>query len=89
MVVGADGRYSTIRKLAGIQLDNESHQFDFEWFDMPALEGKRYLPHIQIENVGMLIYIPKGSGLVQVGWVIRKGAYSNLRKKGIESFQSS
>ncbi|WP_017154468.1 FAD-dependent oxidoreductase [Bacillus bingmayongensis] len=88
LVVGADGRYSTIRKLAGIQLDKESHQFDFVWFDMPALEGKRYLPHIKIENEGMLIYVPKGSGLVQVGWVIRKGTYSDLRRKGIESFQN-
>ncbi|AAY60240.1 FAD-dependent oxidoreductase (plasmid) [Bacillus cereus] len=87
LVVGADGRYSTIRKLAGIPLDKESHQFDFVWFDMPALEGKRYLPHIQIEDEGMLIYIPKGSGVVQVGWVIRKGTYPDLRKKGIEYFQ--
>ncbi|MDZ5610848.1 FAD-dependent oxidoreductase, partial [Bacillus pseudomycoides] len=25
---------------------------------------------------------------VQVGWVIRKGTYSDLRRKGIESFQN-
>lgn len=87
LVVGADGRYSTIRKLAGIQVEKEDHKFDFVWFDMPKLKDKRYPLQIRIEEEGMLIYIPKGTNVVQVGWVIRKGTYPELRKKGIEYFQ--
>ncbi|MED3994641.1 FAD-dependent oxidoreductase [Peribacillus frigoritolerans] len=87
LVVGADGRYSTIRKLSGIQLEKEQHKFDFIWFDMPVLKGKKYPLQIQIEDEGMLIYIPKGPDVVQVGWVIRKGTYSQIRNKGIEEFQ--
>jgi 2-polyprenyl-6-methoxyphenol hydroxylase-like FAD-dependent oxidoreductase len=87
LVVGADGRYSTIRKLSGVQLEKEQHKFDFIWFDMPVLKGKKYPLQIQIEDEGMLIYIPKGPDVVQVGWVIRKGTYSEIKNKGIEDFQ--
>ncbi|MBA4493088.1 FAD-dependent oxidoreductase [Paenactinomyces guangxiensis] len=87
LVVGADGRYSTVRKLSKIQIEKEQHKFDFIWFDMPASKDRKYPLQIRIENKGMLIYIPKGSQVVQVGWVIRKGTYPEIKSKGIEHFQ--
>jgi len=88
LVVGADGRYSTIRKLAGIQLEQETHTLDFLWFDLPGqIEGQAGRIQIQIEQEGMLIYTPKGSSLTQVGWVIPKGAYPEIRKQGLESLK--
>jgi 2-polyprenyl-6-methoxyphenol hydroxylase-like FAD-dependent oxidoreductase len=87
LIVGADGRYSTVRKLAGIQTEKENEKFDFVWFDMPVLESQKYPYQIQIEDEGMLVYIPKGRNVVQIGWVIQKGTYSELKKKGIEYFR--
>jgi 2-polyprenyl-6-methoxyphenol hydroxylase-like FAD-dependent oxidoreductase len=86
LVVGADGRYSTIRKLADMSQTMDKFEFDFVWFDMPKTLEKDYPLQIKIEDRGMLIYIPKGEDLVQVGWVIRKKTYPELVKKGIDDF---
>lgn len=90
VVVGADGRYSTIRKLAGIELEQEKHVLDFLWFDLPGqLDGNTGDIQIQIEKEGMLIYTPKGQNLTQVGWVIPKGTYADIRKDGLEAFKNN
>ncbi|WP_010496551.1 FAD-dependent oxidoreductase [Paenibacillus elgii] len=86
LVAGADGRHSTIRKLAGLSQTMGEFELDFVWFDMPKVPGKDYPLQIQIEDEGMLIYIPKGEDQVQVGWVIPKKTYPELVKKGIEDF---
>lgn len=86
LVVGADGRYSTIRKLADLSQTMDKFEYDFVWFDMPKILGKNYSLQIKIEDQGMLIYIPKGEDFVQVGWVIRKKTYPELVKKGIDDF---
>lgn len=82
-VVGADGRYSRVRKLAGIEAKGEPFPLDFVWFDMPALEGVSYPGQISVTDAGYLIYVPMGRSL-QIGWVIPKGSYSEVRKQGIE-----
>ena len=81
LLAGADGRHSTIRKLAGLSQTIGEFEFDFVWFDMPQVPGKDYPLQIQIEDEGMLIYIPKGEDQVQVGWVIPKKTYPELVKK--------
>ncbi|PGK39835.1 FAD-dependent monooxygenase [Bacillus cereus] len=86
LIIGSDGRYSTIRKSSGITHTNEKFQFDLIWFDIPRKKEVEHNLQMRIEDKGMLIYIPKGSDLVQVGWLIRKGEYSQLRKKGIDYF---
>lgn len=87
LVVGADGRHSTVRKLAAIPLEDDPIPFDFLWFDMPEAPGISFPLQIAIEDSGMLIYIPKGEGMVQVGWVIEKSTYGALRKNGIDAFR--
>ncbi|KPV60013.1 hypothetical protein QJ48_07895 [Paenibacillus sp. A3] len=86
LLAGADGRHSTIRKLADLSQTMGEFEFDFVWFDMPKVPDKDYPLQIQIEDEGMLIYIPKGEDQVQVGWVIPKKTYPELVKKGIEDF---
>lgn len=86
LVAGADGRYSTVRKLANLPQSMAKFDFDFVWFDIPKAPGKTYPLQIKIEDEGMLIYIPKGEDLVQVGWVIRKKTYPRLVEKGIDRF---
>lgn len=86
LIIGSDGRYSTIRKLSGITQTNENFQFDLIWFDMPRKKEVEHNLQMRIEDKGMLIYIPKGKDLVQVGWLIQKGEYPQLRKMGINHF---
>ncbi len=87
LVVGADGRFSTIRKLAGIEQQVKGVPFDFIWFDLPNPEHKRYPLSINIEDSGLLIYIPMGRDRVQVGWFIPKGGYKALREAGLDHFR--
>lgn len=88
LVIGADGRFSTVRKLSGVEMEQESHTLDFLWFDLLGQpEGQSGNLQIQIDNEGMLIYTPKGAALTQVGWVIPKGTYPALREEGIDAFK--
>lgn len=87
LIVAADGRYSTLRKLAGIEQHVVGQPFDFIWFDLPIREDQHYPLSINIEDSGMLIYIPMGRDRVQVGWFISKGGYKKLREAGIAHFR--
>lgn len=88
LTIGADGRFSTIRKLSGTRMKQEKHALDFLWFDVPGQPGGPSGDiRIQIEREGMLIYTPKGPDLTQVGWVIPKGTYADIRQQGLDIFK--
>ena len=86
LVIGADGRGSSIRKLAGLTLGKTSPPMDVIWFRLSLPDGEK------IEDVNgrigsghMLVIIGRRDHL-QVGVVIMKGSYKALREEGIESF---
>ncbi|QKG84875.1 FAD-dependent oxidoreductase [Kroppenstedtia pulmonis] len=86
LVIGADGRHSAVRRLADIKLLEAQSQFDFIWFTIPS-PGKQEAPKVQVEDQGILIYVPMYPNRVQLGWVIPKRTYPAVKKRGIESFR--
>lgn len=89
LTVGADGRFSRVRRLAGFEPQRTSPPIDVLWFRLSRREGDR------IESLGARI----GNGLFvlfidrfdywQMGIVIPKGGYRNLRSAGLQSLQDS
>ncbi|MBQ0140028.1 MAG: FAD-dependent monooxygenase [Kurthia sp.] len=86
LVVGADGRYSTVRKKAQIDSEIRKHGFDLLWARIPA--PKNWTPSIKMALVdGMQISLfTQVNDYVQIGWNIEQGSYSALRKQPFEPF---
>ncbi|UFP92936.1 FAD-dependent oxidoreductase [Gloeobacter morelensis] len=88
LTVGADGRTSRTRQMAGIDLVKFSQAVDVLWFRLP-----RY-PH---EPEGVLYRVGQGavmgqadrSDVWQISYIIRKGTYQKLRAQGIEGLHRS
>ena len=90
LTIGADGRGSTARRLAKIELGKTSPPMDVIWFKLPlptetemqeAISG-----HI---GSGTMIAVINRKEYLQVGYIIMKGAYKELRNQGIEHFHET
>ena len=90
LTVGADGRFSRLRQLAGFEPIKTSPPMDVLWFRLSRS------PH-DVQDLGVVGRAVGGHLLVmidrldywQVGYVILKGSYQKLRDSGIEALQKS
>ncbi len=92
LTVGTDGRFSRLRKLAGLGADRAtgSSPMDVFWFNLPREEENP-------EGAGAVFRFGRGSLLVlmdhsdywQVGYIIPKGYYPRLKEKGISALRDS
>lgn len=88
LVVGADGRFSTLRTLAGISLSSSKQSFDLLWFDYPSNDTLPYQLGLEFSDEGLLLFIPQEKKMIRVGWILEKGAYALLQKEGNEKFHA-
>lgn len=90
LTVGADGRFSKLRQLAGFEPIKTSPPMDVLWFRLPRSPQDP-------ERTGLTGRIGKGHMLAiidrldywQLGYVVLKGSYNQLRTAGIEALQQS
>jgi 2-polyprenyl-6-methoxyphenol hydroxylase-like FAD-dependent oxidoreductase len=90
LTVGADGRFSRIRRLAGLEPVKGSPPMDVFWFDLPREPGDP-------DEAGAVFRFGPGSLLVlmdhsehwQVGYIIKKGGYERLRAAGLPALRRS
>jgi 2-polyprenyl-6-methoxyphenol hydroxylase-like FAD-dependent oxidoreductase len=83
-VIACDGRYSRIRKLAGLALTQSPAQFDVLWFKLPApdsLKSDLLKPDLQqsetpfmacLEPARQFALYPSWDGRLQIGWIVEK-----------------
>ncbi|HEY4432783.1 MAG TPA: FAD-dependent oxidoreductase [Candidatus Cybelea sp.] len=88
LVVGADGRHSTVRALAGLSVDNLGAPMDVLWMriskspsDPTAALGRLITGHL-------MVTLDRGD-YWQVAYIIAKGSYDSLKSRGIEALQQS
>jgi 2-polyprenyl-6-methoxyphenol hydroxylase-like FAD-dependent oxidoreductase len=86
VVVGADGRYSTVRKLADIPTKIIRHGYDVLWAKIPS--PARWEPTIRMALVNnhQLALFTQAGGFVQIGWNIPQDSFSTLVKQPFEPF---
>ena len=90
LTVGADGRFSRIRRLAGLEPVKGSPPMDVLWFDLPREPGDP-------DEAGAVFRFGPGSLLAlmdhfehwQVGYIIPKGGYGRLRTAGLPALRRS
>lgn len=86
LVVGADGRHSTVRKLAGLQVEDIGAPMDVLWLRLSRRpeDGDDSLG--RIEPGRFFIMLNRGD-YWQCAFVIPKGGFNELRRKGLEAFR--
>ncbi|WP_077619499.1 FAD-dependent monooxygenase [Bacillus sinesaloumensis] len=86
IVVGTDGRFSTVRKLAGISATEETHGYDVLWAKIPAPADWEPSTKMVLANGHQLALFTQTGGMIQIGWNIEKGTFNTLRKQSLEVF---
>jgi 2-polyprenyl-6-methoxyphenol hydroxylase-like FAD-dependent oxidoreductase len=90
LTIGADGRGSSARRLAKIELGKTSPPMDIVWFKLPLPTDTELVEAVSGKlGSGTMIVIINRKEYLQVGYVIMKGSYKELREKGIEDFQET
>jgi len=83
VVVGADGRFSQIRRLGGFKAAYEHHDFDVVWFVIPEPPGWSSTFYLSLGSQVQCLLLPKYPHAVQVGIVLPKGAWREWRDAGV------
>jgi 2-polyprenyl-6-methoxyphenol hydroxylase-like FAD-dependent oxidoreductase len=86
LVVAADGRFSRLRSLAGLEPVRTPSQFDLLWFRLPRRETDP-APGVFVSHGGWIVLHNRGAEW-QVGCTIVKGSYARIRAEGLESLHS-
>jgi len=88
LVIGADGRGSTVRDKAGLKLSRTSPPMDVLWFTVPRDRDSALGAVAGRFGAGtMMAMIDRGEEW-QIGFVILKGSYRALREAGMEAFRA-
>jgi 2-polyprenyl-6-methoxyphenol hydroxylase-like FAD-dependent oxidoreductase len=86
LVVGADGRHSTVRDKAGLKSDDYGAPMDVLWFRLPHRGADQTETFGHIEAGSMMIMLDRGD-YWQCAYVIPKGGIDRIKAEGLEAFR--
>jgi len=88
LVVGADGRHSTVRERAGLQVEDIGAPMDVLWMRLSKRpeDGTQLLGRILPGR--LFVMIDRGD-YWQCAYVIPKGGFEEVRSKGLDAFRNS
>ncbi|MGB8684975.1 MAG: FAD-dependent monooxygenase [Candidatus Binatus sp.] len=81
-VIACDGRASVIRKRAALPQDRIMQGFDVVWGHAPGQFPDARTARGYIGSRHLLIMYPSPEGHTQIGWVIDKGTFGDIKKMG-------
>lgn len=85
IVVGCDGRYSTLRKLGGFEAIQRPMKRDVIWFRLPRPEAwPDTFTSVRIIRGHHLIILPCYPDLLRVGMYMPKGGFKEFKAKGLD-----
>ncbi len=80
LVIGCDGRSSSIRKLSGLTLNEEAKPFNVVWFKLPDTD---LIPQsnpftIFVKGEAVFSLFRSSEGLIQVGWSVQNEDWKSV-----------
>jgi 2-polyprenyl-6-methoxyphenol hydroxylase-like FAD-dependent oxidoreductase len=87
LVIGADGRHSTLRAAAELKVRDLGVPIDVLWFRMPRRDSDPAAVMGRIVRERLVVLIDRGS-YWQVAYVIRKGSLDDVRRHGLDAFRA-
>jgi len=88
LVVGADGRFSRVRKLTGLKPEKVSSSLDVLWFRISRKPEDSTEGLLRFGNQRVVALLDRPDHW-QIGYVIPKGKYQEVRAASLESFRQS
>lgn len=88
ITIGADGRHSRLRDLAGLEAIPTSAPMDVLWFRLPRLPEDAEGLNGRIGKGRMLVLLDRAEQW-QIGYVIAKGGYQEIRSQGLETLRQN
>ena len=91
LTVGTDGRFSTVRRLAGFEPIKTAPPMDVLWFRLPKLQGEPAVVGGAFGGIGggRIFIVLERHDYWQAGLVFPKGQYQALRAQGVEAIRKS
>jgi 2-polyprenyl-6-methoxyphenol hydroxylase-like FAD-dependent oxidoreductase len=83
VVIGADGRFSTIAKLGGFTAEYEHHDFDIVWFTIPQPPGWSSTLYVSLGGDVRGLMLPKYPHHIQAGIALPTGEWKRWKQKGL------
>ena len=88
LVVGADGRFSRLRKLVNLQPRQIASSMDVLWFRLTRTPGEIREGLLRFGKQGIMALLDRPDHW-QIGFVIPKGKYREIRDASLESFRQT
>ncbi|WP_220199290.1 FAD-dependent oxidoreductase [Ktedonospora formicarum] len=88
LTVGADGRFSRVRKLAGLEPKLAEPTMDILWTRLSRKPSDPDLATVIQSDKGILSVSPRPD-VWQLGYPIPKGGYARVRERGLEALRRS
>jgi 2-polyprenyl-6-methoxyphenol hydroxylase-like FAD-dependent oxidoreductase len=86
LIVGCDGRHSTIRAKAGLESDDYGAPMDVLWFRLSRKSGDSEETFGHIEGGRMMVMLNRND-YWQCAYVIPKGSADDVRRAGLDKFR--
>jgi 2-polyprenyl-6-methoxyphenol hydroxylase-like FAD-dependent oxidoreductase len=83
VVVGADGRHSTVARLGGFETEYEHHDFDVIWFVVEPPPNWSKTIYFSLGSTPLLL-LPKYPNQIQAGLLLHVDEWRSWRKEGVE-----
>ena len=88
LVVGCDGRHSTVREKAGLKSDDYGAPMDVLWFRITRKASDATDAFGHIEAGKMLVMLDRGD-YWQCAYVIPKGGIEEVKSRGLDAYRDS
>jgi 2-polyprenyl-6-methoxyphenol hydroxylase-like FAD-dependent oxidoreductase len=85
VVIGADGRYSSIARLGGFVPEYEHHDFDIIWFTIEQPPGWSSTLYVSLGESVRGLMLPKYPRHIQAGLFLPTGEWRRWRGEGIKA----
>jgi len=91
LVVACDGRYSALRKKAGLDADrypSKEPEYDIAWSRVPIPPTMRGKPRsrLYLGRGQLALFLPTPGDELQLGWILKKGSFAEIKELGVERF---
>ncbi|HEX9395916.1 MAG TPA: FAD-dependent oxidoreductase [Burkholderiales bacterium] len=87
LVIGADGRHSTMRRLAGLEVEDFGAPMDVLWFQLSHRAGDPATSMGRFDAGRIFVIINRGE-YWQCGYVIPKGGTAEVHRAGLAAFHA-
>ena len=87
LVIGADGRHSTLRDASNLRVSDQGAPIDVLWMRIPHREGDDRAVLGKAANGSIFVMIYRGD-YWQCALVIAKGGFDAIKAQGIEAFRA-